>query len=80
MRGFSQLLVYLFNSDRRGVTGTHKGAVVLGKRHLVLRTNDNHDARCIASFCDVLVLIDVYSHRQTYTTSEHNRPLVRCTA
>jgi len=53
-------LVYLCNSDRRGVTWTHNNAVVLGKRHLILRTNDNNDTCCIARLFDVLVLINVY--------------------
>jgi len=58
----AERLVYLCNSDGCGVTRTHNNAVVLGKRHLILRTNDNNDTCCIARLFDVLVLINVYCH------------------
>jgi len=61
------MVVYLCESDGRGSTRTHDDAVVLGKRHLILRTNDNNHTRCIARLFDVFVLIDINRHCQTYT-------------
>jgi len=50
---------YLCNRDGRGVTWTHDNTVVLGKRHLILRTNDDNGTCGVSGFCDVLVLINI---------------------
>jgi len=61
MNIYSQFLcdvfVHLRNSDGRGVTWTHNNTVVLGKRHLILRTNDDNRTCRISGFGDVLLLI-----------------------
>jgi len=50
---------YLCNRDGRGVTWTHDNTVVLGKRHFILRTNDDNGTCGVSGFCDVLVLINI---------------------
>jgi len=54
------------------MAGTHDDAVVFGKRHLILWTNDHNHARCVASVLDVFVLLNIERHRQAYT--QHPTP------
>ena len=61
--------VHLCKGDGRGVTWTHNNTVVLGKRHLILRTNDDNRTCYVSRFSDVLVLININCQWQTYTNN-----------
>ena len=80
---FSRELCYLHDGDWCGKAGAHQGTVILGKRHLILRLNDDNDASCVTCLCNVLILLNIHRHRQTcpwWTKSLHTFILTDKTA